>query len=361
MIRLQKNNNPVGSANDDILDSNDELNLENPSDELNAFETPLDSNEMESSKPSNLNSFAKNVLSKLIEKDIPPLPNNYQIYFEQMLDREDLDLQKKIHLLLEAESNNDDRNIDFEKNINFVFVNTKQILKCTLAIYKNLSLINDIEKKWCMKLNRQDHQNDEHLKQIEDLQNQVDIQNRELKLLYSKGNQILENIYANAMYDSKFDVYNKRYFIKLVQEEIKAVQKFQHTSTIFMMTLPERIMQYLTSDKTALVVMKTFCKLLLKTSRRSDLIGYIGNGIFGMLLKHSDISSARKASDRLAELLHNTNIFIGDNDINLDIKIGIAKAVQNRNAETSINYAISALREAQKSEFSYIIYKEDAE
>lgn len=366
MIRLQNGgddaSNGIDALNmDDGVDNLDsDINLDDASVDIDPALNDS-TNSSSGSSQNNLNSFSKNVLSKLIEKDMPPLPSNYQIYFEQMLGKESMEFQKKIYTLLEAEEGNNERNINFEKNINAAFVNTKEILKCILGIYKNLTIMNEIEKKWFVGLKRGDTHSDKYIEDISAIQKTIDKQNNELKLLYNKGNTILENINTNKMYDSKFDVYNKRYFIHLVQEELKAVQKFQHTSTILMMTLPTEVSKYLTNDKTALIVMKTIAKLLLKTSRRSDMIGYIGNGIFGMLLKHSDIFSSKKASERLVELLNNTNIFIGDNDINLDIKIGIAKISPNRSAETSLNYSISALRSAQKIPMSYFIYKEDDE
>lgn len=368
MIRLQNDSSNINDFDalnmDSSVDNTDNLDLNINLDGINTeADSTLDNttNDSSSSSQNNLNNFAKNVLSKLIEKDIPPLPSNYQIYFEQMLSKESMEFQKKIYTLLEAEAGNDERNINFEKNINAAFINTKGILKCILGIYKNLTIMNEIEKKWFLGLKRGDISTDKYIEEISVIQKTIDKQNNELKLLYNKGNNILENINTNKMYDSKFDVYNKRYFIHLVQEELKAVQKFQHTSTILMMTLPASVSKYLTNDKIALIVMKTIAKLLLKTSRRSDMIGYIGNGIFCMLLKHSDIFSSKKASERLVELLNNTNIFIGDSDINLDIKIGIAKIASNRSAETSLNYAISALRSAQKSPMPYSICKEDDE
>ena len=179
------------------------------------------------------------------------------------------------------------------------------------------------------------------------------------KTLYQQCSKALENLNTNTMYDSKFDVYNKRYFIQLVQDEAKSVQKFQHISTILMMALPHSITQYLNNDQMAIVIMKTVAKLLLKTSRRSDMIGYIGNGIFGMLLKHSDIFSSKKASERLIELLKNTNVFIGSNELNLNLNIGIAKIKTDRSAQDSLNYSISALRLAQQNKVEYLVYKED--
>lgn len=353
MIRLQKNESETG------LESLEKLNL----DDINMEESQDDNDIIseDSYKQGNLDSFSNEVLRTLINKNIPPLPSNYQTFFEQMLNNYDLDFQKKIHDLMEVDIKNDDRNINFEKNIHLAFAKTKDLLKCTSSIYKNFIIMREIHNQILTNYRSDNRENTKLFQEAKQTQDVIDKQVAQLKLLYQQCNKVLENINVNTMYDSKFDVYNKRYFIKLVQEEALAVQKFQHTSTILMMTLPYSVTQYLSNDQMAIIIMKTVAKLLLKTSRRSDMIGYIGNGIFGMLLKHSDIFSSKKASERLIELLKNTNIFLGDNEINLDLNIGIAKIIPTRSAEDSLNHAIGALRIAQKKQVEYEIYKEDIE
>lgn len=356
MIRLQKNESP---SNLDPLDPIDELNLENL--DLDNMQSDVnDDMHKDSMRQNNLDFFSNEVLKTLIDKNIPALPSNYQAFFEQMLNNCDLDFQKKIHDLMEVDVKNDDRNIQFEKNIHLAFAKIKELLKCTSSIYKNFLFMNEAQHK-LLNLHSNNESEVKLTKDIKQIQGSIDKQVAQLKILYQQCNKVLENINTNTMYDSKFDVYNKRYFITLVQEEALAIKKFNHVSTVLMMVLPYNVMRYLNNDQMAIVVMKTMAKLLLKTSRRSDMIGYIGNGIFGMLLKHSDIFSSKKASERLIELLKNTNIFLGNNEITLDLNIGIAKITPTRSAGDSLNYAIAALHLAQKTKVEYVIYKEDIE
>ncbi|RDU65035.1 diguanylate cyclase domain-containing protein [Helicobacter sp. MIT 14-3879] len=351
MIRLQKDENETNIDNilNDIPNVTDDVE-----DNLN-----LDESDTNLEQGDNLDSFSKEVISALKSKNMPLLPLNYQAYFEQMLDNKNIEFQKKIYSLMETDTRNDERNINFEKTIHIAFANTRDILKCTSSIYKNLMLVNDIEKKCLNELNN-NVISTKFIQETNSLQMQIDSQINQLKILYQKCNKILENINTNTMYDSKFDTYNKRYFINLVQDEKKMVEKFNHTSTIIMMTIPLIVTRYIKNDQTtALIIMKTIAKLLLKTSRRSDIIGYIGNGIFAMLLKHSDVFAAKKASERLIELLRNTNVILGNKEINLDLNIGISKLKSDRSAEESLNFAINALRNAQRSNTNYIIYKDD--
>ncbi|MGX3010314.1 GGDEF domain-containing protein [Helicobacter sp. 23-1044] len=336
------------------LDSADLANLDsaNGGDSANfSAESPQNAESIED--------FSTQVFKTLLSKNIPPLPLNYQTYFETLLNTKSIEFQKQISAMTESGVENDERNITFEKSIHSAFANTRDILKCTQNIYKNLIIMNDIEKKWSLDLAHNRSAN-HFSKETQSIQNEIDLQINQLKNLYQKCNQILENINTNTMYDQNFDTYNKRYFIYLVQNEQKMVEKFAHASTIIMMSLPLGVTRYLQNDQTtALVVMKTVAKLLLKTSRRSDIIGYIGNGIFAMLLRNCDILASKNASERLLALMQNTNVFLGRREICLDLNIGIAKLLPNRNAESTLNFAINALRKAQRENAPYNIYEED--
>lgn len=365
MIRLERNDTDnadesaqeaqdstesLDSLDFDSLDLGDSLDDSTPSTEDLSPDAPR--------KSGDLGSFSKEVLRVLESKNIPPLPANYQAFFEQLLNGYDVEFQRKISSLLEADSAEDDRNIIFEKHIHLAFAKTKELLRCTSEIYKSFTLRDEIQQNILKDLHINAESSHYH-RDLQKVQETINAQIDQLKAIYQQCNRALENINTSTMYDSKFDVYNKRYFIHLVQQEVALVRKFQHSSTVLMVALPSSVIRYLDNDQIAIVVMKTVAKLLLKTSRRSDMIGYIGNGIFGMLLKHSGIFSSKKASERLIELLKNTNIFIGSNEITLDLNIGIAKISAERNAEDSLNYAISSLRQAQQNKEPYVVHKAD--
>lgn len=353
MIRLQKNESDI----DEILQGDA---MPSDSGESIGESPPADTQ----SQSVSIENFSTEVFRTLLAKQVAPLPLNYQTYFETLLNTKDIEFQKKIHELMESadDHSDDERNITFEKSIHSAFANTRDIMKSTSAIYKNLVIMNDIEKKWSLELEGENPNTSKYIQDTKNIQHQIDSQINQLKVLYQKSCKILENINTNTMYDSKFNTYNKRYYIYLVQNEQKMVEKFAHTSTIIMMSLPLGVTRYLQNDQTtALIVMKTVAKLLLKTSRRSDIIGYVGNGIFGMLLKHSDLFSTQKASERLIDLMKNTNVFLDKREIHLDLNIGISKLKPERGAEDSLNCAINALRNAQKSNVPYMIYADDKE
>jgi len=91
---------------------------------------------------------------------------------------------------------------------------------------------------------------------------------------------------------------------------------------------------------------RTIARLLLKTSRRSDTVAHYGNGKFSMLLKHTDIASAEKASERLCDLVSNSNFFLADREIQLKISIGITDISTGFSVEEIIVSAMNGIETA---------------
>jgi diguanylate cyclase (GGDEF)-like protein len=93
---------------------------------------------------------------------------------------------------------------------------------------------------------------------------------------------------------------------------------------------------------------RTIARLLLKTSRRSDIVAHYGNGMFSMLLKHTDIEHAKKASERLCELVSNSNFFLGEKEIQLQISIGITDVDATHSVEETVVAAMNGIEKAYK-------------
>jgi PleD family two-component response regulator len=68
--------------------------------------------------------------------------------------------------------------------------------------------------------------------------------------------------------------------------------------------------------------------------------------VFTLLLKHTDIDSAKKASERLCDLVSNSNFFLADREIQLKIAIGITDITENHSVEEII---VSSMNGIEKS------------
>ncbi len=309
-----------------------------------------------------LEEFSKEVLERLIEDNIATIPDNFSLYFDRLLDEKPAEFKKKIAQILELENTDEsEKQMNLEKRMKESFIITKQILQIVGMMYKNLTLMNEIATKKSSEMGTVT--NPVALQNIlttltHDLNKVTDIVKKQtinIKELYHKNAGIVQEVENETIYDSQFGIYNKRYFLAQAQKEAKFISQFGHNSTIVTAKIATDIIKRIKSEKGALLVTRTISRLILKTSRRSDIIAHYGDGVFILLLKHSDLFSAKKACERLSELVNSTNFFLGESEIQLKISIGIAKLTSSKQIDEIIACAISAMEESDKVGSAYKI------
>ncbi len=307
---LRNRNRRNISDNSSSISTAEALNMDNPS--------------------SDIEIYAKEVFNSLIADDVPPTPNNFSLYFDRLLENKSEILRKQIISMLELEETNDaELTIQLEHSLKQGFSSVKNILGTTANLYKNMSLMTKI-------LDKRKKELDEH----SDVQSTMSIttalendiaklnaivkkQSSQMKSLYDETAKIIKNVENETIFDNKFGVYNKRYLMTKVEQEKDLVKEFKHKSSLIFIELSQKLKQSVSNEKAILLMTRTIARLLLKTSRRSDIVAHYGNGVFAMLLKYTDIESAKKASDRLCYLVSNSNFFLADKEIHLKISIGI--------------------------------------
>jgi diguanylate cyclase (GGDEF)-like protein len=117
-------------------------------------------------------------------------------------------------------------------------------------------------------------------------------------------------------------------------------------------------MEKLNSEKSKIVVNRFISKIMLKTSRRTDIIAHLGDGNFGMLLKHTDRVGAMKTSERLSDTITNSAMFIEGDELEVNISLGIVEIIPEKNEEALLLCATNKLEEAQKEGILYKICEE---
>ncbi len=317
--------------------------------ELNEPSTPLEK-------------FAKKVFNKLIEEGVPPLPSYYKVYFFNMLEEEPVDFRKQIYEMISLEESNDlEREFEKEKKLKLSFKYTKDLLQHSALIYKTTNTLKDLLIKQLQEI--------EHItspkilqKIIAQFENKLDLinsklekENEKIKELFSKTVEIIKDIESHSTFDSRYGLYNKNYFLKLLEKEIKLASKFSHVSSLVVLKLNDKILKNL-SQKGQIIANRSLAKILIRTSRRTDEIGYLGDNIFGMLLKHTDKIGAIKTVERISDMLLNATIFMEGEELELSIVAGIVEIKEKKEAEEYVKYAISYMKEAEKEE---VLYKGD--
>ena len=311
----------------------------------------------DSSEPEgDLELYSKEVLNSLIKDGLPPTPNNFSLYFDRLLEDKSQSTHKQISSILELEESNEDENsILLEQSLKKGFSSVKNILSVTANLYKNMSLMTKILDKRTKELQDSPEGRDaiSVAASLEDdiskLNNILKKQSTNLKTMYDDTAQIIKNVENETIFDNQYGVYNKRNLMTKIEQEIELITKFKHRSSLIMIELSRELKDSVKNDKAIMLMTKTMARLLLKTSKRSDTVAHYGSGVFAMLLKHTDINSAKKASERLSELVSNSNFFLGDREIQLKISIGITDVTEEHSVEEIIVSSLDGIEKAYQN------------
>jgi len=313
---------------------------------------------------SQLEKFAKKVFDKLIEEDVPPIPYYYKVYFFNMLDDESVEFRKQVYELISLEETNEvEKEIELENKLKRTFKYTKEILQHSAILYKNSQLVKDLFEKYKKEI--------EHIanpkmvnKLIKSLEEKLNIINSkyekelsQIKRLYSKSVEILKEVESNSVYDSIYNIYNRKFFLKELEKEAKLIDKFKHKSSLVTLKIKDEILNSLRSEKSKILLNRSIAKIMLKTSRRTDIVAHLGEGIFGMLLKHTDRIGACKTVERLADMISNSAVFLEGEEINITIVAGIVEIIKVEEVEKLISFALNMMSKAQKDDVLYYVYE----
>jgi len=310
-----------------------------------------------------LEKFAKKVLDRLIKEGAPPLPYYYQIYFFNMLDEESESFRKNIYEMISIEeSNENEKDFELERKLKVSFKYTKELLQRTAMIYKNATNIKDILDKYKEEIAYIASKNalEKILQQIynkvEMIDKKLELELSEVKKLYSKNVEILKEIESNSMFDQRYGVYNKNYFLKVVKKEIKLIDKFLHVSSIVTIKIKDDILKQL-SEKDKILANRSVAKIILKTSRRTDTIAHLGDGIFAMLLKNTDRIGASRTVERLADIISNSTVFFEGEEVDINIVGGIVEIKEKKDHTEYVENAINVMKEAEREKMLYKVYE----
>lgn len=303
-----------------------------------------------------LEAYSKEVLNALMKDGLPPTPNNFSLYFDRLLEDKSQNTRNHIVSVLELEENNEDENsIMLEQSLKQGFSSIKNILGVTANLYKNMSLMTKILDKRKQELEASsDTQAARSVaasleSDISKLNAILKKQSGAIKNTYDDTARIIKNVENETIFDNQYGVYNKRYLMTKIEQEIELIKKFKHKSSLIMIELSRDLRSSVNNEKAIMLMTKTVARLLLKTSRRSDIVAHYANGVFTMLLKHTDIESAKKASERLCELVSNSNFFLADREIQLKISIGITDITENHSVEEIIVSSMDGVEKAYEN------------
>ncbi len=332
-----------------------------------SFDSGDDANN--SGQPSSpLEEFARKVFNKLIEENVPPLPYYYKMYFLNMLDDEPQNFRQQVYEMISLEETNElEKDIEIEKRLKESFKHSKELLQHTAVLYKNSQTVSDIFEKYKNEIAHMANPKllERIMKNFENKLNKINTklngELREIKQLYAKNIEVLKEIEGNSVFDAKYGIYNKNFFIKELKKEIRLISKFKHTSSMVVLKIKNSIFNALKSEKSKMLLNRSVAKIMLKTSRRTDIVAHLDNGIFGMLLKHTDRIGACKTVERLSDVISTSSIFLEGEEINIQIAAGIVEIVKKEDVEVCLAHAFEMMEKTEKDDVLYYVYEDEEE
>ncbi len=311
-----------------------------------------------------LEKFAKKVLDKIIEEGTPPIPYYYKIYFLNMLDEEPLEFRKQVYELMSIEESNElEKDFELEKKLKVSFKYSKELLQHTALMYKISASVKDLIKKHLEEISHitSPKAMEKILNQlsvkIDNIYSKMENELKTVKQLYAKNVEIVKDIESNSMFDQRYGVYNKNYFLKILKKEISLIEKFAHTSSIVTIKLKDEIAKKLLNEKSRILANRSIAKIILKTSRRTDVVAHLGDGIFAMLLRHTDRVGAGKTVERLADMISNSAVFLEGEELELQIVAGVVEMKEKKTPDEYVASALEAMKKAEKENILYIVYE----
>lgn len=308
--------------------------------------------------------FSEDVLRELSKESIPSIPKNYSIFFEKMLEKKSDDFRKKIFDIIALEDSvskaEDDRQIYMEREIKHSFAQIKSMLQAVSLIYKNIGIMKTIAKNRLGSISSNANSltvqsvfnafNDDLERLNELMDKHIDV----IKENYEEISRVFKFVEEQSIYDVKFDIYNKKFFLNTLAFEMDYIKKYKYSSSLMLLRPKDSVAQSVRS-KDRQIILKNMSKVLLKTSRRSDVLAHYGDGIFAMLMKHTDINGAKKACERIADMFYSTTFLIADEELDMDMEIAVVDLKTTKTPEELLSATLDSLSKSSKYENKYVV------
>ena len=293
-----------------------------------------------------LNVLSKQVVGKLTKDCVPPTPENYKIYFDAQLETKSHAQRKDIGKILSLEEDIEaDHTVTLEKDIQNAFIYIKSMTESIAKAYTKINMM----KKITVEKEREIEINPSHLALVsyeEDLENLEEILDKELHLIKSRYNttaELIRNFNQHSIYDKKFSVYNKKYLMKSLENILTSIQNFEHDNTLLSIRINPSSLHNVQHQRDKVLINITLAKLLLKRSRRSDIVAHYGENIFMIVLKHTDMEQAHVAIERITDMIESTNFIVDSNNVEVELSFGISTITKRKTKEEILIEAIDSI------------------
>ena len=304
----------------------------------------------------NIYKFSEDVLHELSDDNVPSTPTNYSIYFEKMLDGQSDEFRKEIGDIIVANSESSvptNGNISIEKEVKQGFIQIKSMLQAVVLIYKNLGVMRSLVQKRMDGLKNNTNvlalQNvlsafNQDLIKLNDLMDKhLDV----IKMSYEEVGKMFKAIEEQSIYDTTYEVYNKKFLVATISSEIESVRRYGYNASFLLVKIKDKFANRVKNLKERNNMFKSMSQLLLRTSRRSDIVAHYGDGCFAMVMKYTDENGTKQACARILNMLSSMPWKIDNEECKLDVQIVSSMISKTKSTEELLSYALDKLETNQ--------------
>lgn len=298
--------------------------------------------------------FMKEVLDTMQKQNISATPINYSHFFYKILLTKDDAFQTEIENILHLEKDGSGEDVfEMEKSIRKSYESIRELLMATSAIIKLIGYI----KRSADKNIFTDDKKESGQKQIEFFKSDL---KKVLKLILEKEDKtkkayrdtaaLLKEIQNTAILNHAYEVHSKQYLFKRIEQEIILVQNFKRSSCFMLVEIDKFFLSNkIHNEKLINVLRKVTARILKRSARKSDCIGYYDKGYFGIVLPHTNISESEVVAKRILHNAEYGSIMIGKHVQNVKLAIGITPIFPHENINEVLVFGMNAIDEYYKN------------
>ena len=160
-----------------------------------------------------------------------------------------------------------------------------------------------------------------------------------------------EEIYQLATHDALTDLYNRRHFIELADNEIARAIRHGRPLSLCIMDVDlfkpvNDLYGHISGDE----VLREIAALLRNQARNDDIAARIGGEEFALLLPECDTHAAHVSAERLRAAVAETVFTLGGEPQHITVSIGIAALAQDRDTRPALMAAADTALYRAKNE-----------
>lgn len=298
-----------------------------------------------------LRGLCDEVVDKVKDDGILATPLNYQIYFERALADKSEELKEvALKMLSHGQQVGYDDYIDLERHLRSSFRSIKQVFDIVAVIYRNQSLLFEMLDKRIAELKSVDNpvmsrNIVQHMvTEVNRLKDITRKQSEQLKTLYQASAKVINSADNSTVFDAQYGIYNKHFIITSVEKEITMLGA-NYNACLLVLQLADSVAKEISDVNVLTMLQNNVAEILLKASRRSDVVAHYEKGIFAILLRHSSLENAQAVCKRLFSFVKSSSTFIDGKRIMLEINIALMPLRPESEPESIITNGIAALKE----------------